>query len=503
MQRKGLAVSEQSTELKQNEAIKKISRTKFAAMARNFVRQKKHLNAFKKQPQTASNLFIPSELQKYAKLVDAINTISNNENGPFIIGPIIHHFTTIENFKNIIKQNAMLGNQSLKEAKIEFSANCISDQILLSNDKRNLDGNVICFCPGGFVDFLAITSSDNCNLREGLIRLSIDARKIALDGKFNMFFKAIDLCLSSGRDGRSKTPPDIIIKLTHKLSVHVNNKDARLNIEFCFGLDHKFEASFDESDLIFYGNLQEINQFSLILPFIALSKCVDKDFKDAVYHELEILPKKSLISILIYLAQNITSYSEFNINGRLPMQGAHLITSIHDANLQESYNLSELSEEKYSNALHQVAYNSAPLSEIFSQCKISEKICYIKKSDSTEERDSLMINGQAVAKRLGYSIYHKSAFRFIMVSDFGELDLTKEATINLGSGYVETRWKENRYLLKKNEKPLQDESGNDIVSAYQTGFLIFKESSKEKASVKEVEEKPKESQYPFKFCNIL
>ena len=294
-------------------------------------RKQEHLKAFNKKPQKCAKLTgISNEL-----INQMIEAMANDPKGPFVIPMIIDHWTTVDNFKSILKENAFLGNQSLTRNNIAFQRNALNPC-----DVRNGDGDVICFASGGFVDYNAVQGLDR-------IRVRIDVSKLK-NVKYNTFFKAVDLCV-----GCFSTE----IQVTKDLKVKINHlHESKLQFDFILEEEKKTYTTSSElvkDELIFYGNILEINRIALLLPFIALEKGMNKVAIKAIYKYLNTLGKPILRKLMIGLSQNATMYSEFNVFSKLSLT-PHLIYDIHFVREKETYSLHNLSEEEYVSTLSNI-----------------------------------------------------------------------------------------------------------------------------------------------------
>ncbi|MBS0290692.1 MAG: hypothetical protein JSS07_11740 [Proteobacteria bacterium] len=285
-------------------------------------------------PQTTSNLRLPTELAKpeNIKIRETILKICGDENGPLVIPPIIDHWTTSSNFKKIIESGAFYGSALLTTKGIAYTKN-----VLHNADIKNLDGNVICFCPGGFVDSKATLGYDK-------MRIRIDLRKLNKTGKYNSFFKITDL---------ECEPYFVKMQVTPSLSISFGH-----DLAFAFGIlfefnEHQLLIPLSKNELVFYGDLAGINRFCLLLPFIALDKA-DKNITSLIYEHLRNLPEDELKKVLICLSQNMTMYSEYNFHAKLPLT-PKLIYDVHHVSSNTTYSLHSLSTEDYDAKLKELA----------------------------------------------------------------------------------------------------------------------------------------------------
>jgi hypothetical protein len=294
-------------------------------------------------PTTIYNTPIPNVLAQpeNIKILRTILSICGDEKGHYIIPTIIDHWTTFDNLKNIIKTGAFSGNAYLTKNQITFEANSYDRDI----DLPNLDHNVICFSPGGFVDPLATKGEER-------IRIRINMNNIDLPGRYNQFFKITDLCF-----------PDyqIIIKLTDLLSFSFTHRlgSNGTRVKFIFNEKQTSTAKFESNEVVYYGDLQSINRFCLLFPFIALEKIKqrnDPSLVQLICNHLVNLDENELRKILICMSQNITMTSEYNFYCKLPLT-SKLIYDIHNPSNDTTYLFNELSENEYAVTLEKIAHS--------------------------------------------------------------------------------------------------------------------------------------------------
>jgi hypothetical protein len=297
-------------------------------------------------PQNFSTLRIPSLLlsKKYERIYHMILEIAGDSKGPHVVSPLLDHWTKLSNFKNISACNALYGHASLKKHGIPFIPNALHDF-----DKKNLDENIICFSPGGFVDPIALMQDGKPHA--DLIRLRVDLTKIKSAGAFNTFFKAVDLGMSHFIVNLNLTKNLKIIIEKNLLST--TNIPERSTYSFTFKLKNysPLEIFLEDNDLIYYGDLAGINRFCLLLPFIALNLYREHELVRSIYDELNRLNATLLKKILITMAQNVTIFSEYNFNGILYLT-PQSIYDIHVVNTHMTYKFSDLSEKDYNKAIH-------------------------------------------------------------------------------------------------------------------------------------------------------
>lgn len=294
-------------------------------------------------PNTIDNVPIPKMLLQphYQKILHTIFNICSDKSGPYVIPIIIDHWTTFNNLKSIIGSGSFLGQAYLSKKQMTFKANSFGGW----GDWVNLDHNVICFSPGGFVDPAALKG-------ENRVRVRINLNNINLPGTYNQFFKVTDFLFYDY---------EIACQLTGELSISFSNiRNAVHVLSFTFNGIQK-HVSLTTSELVYYGNIAGINRFCLLLPFIALEKLLkgdeqsegDIDFVLSILDHLASLEENELRKILISLSQNITMFSEYNFYCKLPLSN-HLIYDIHDASSGVTYSLAELEAFQYDMSLERL-----------------------------------------------------------------------------------------------------------------------------------------------------
>ncbi len=353
----------------------------------------------KGEPQHNTNVKLPYTLlrEENTKIRTVFLKLCGDENGPYVISPVIDHWTTAQNLKKIINSGAFYGNAFLKQHRVVFNENCLA-----ASDLLNLDGNVICFCPGGFVDSKALEGEDR-------IRLRVDLRKAKLKGKFNTFFKITDLCFNCY---------SVNVQLTKELSAYFCGGTGS-----CFSVKLKFKETeikinFSKNELIFYGNLVTINRFCLLMFFIALEKAKKQGFENSVldiYNYLNTKDEKELRKLLICFAQNMTMYAEFNFNCMLSLT-PNLIYDIHSAKENTTYSLHDFPPDVYANILKDIS-NGMSFDNAFRDLNKNPEV--IK---------SIIGNGDITLYGIPLFSDHSVDAREISAELFSE-----------GKGYVETR----------------------------------------------------------------
>lgn len=366
-------------------------------------------------PRTVYNTPIPNILAQPSnkRILKTILSICADKKGPYVIPTVIDHWTTSANFSTVIQSGAFLGNAFLKKKLIEFTPNALGGP-----DLENLDSNVICFCPGGFVDPLAVKNKDG-------IRLRINLKNVNLTGRYNAFFKITDLCFPKY---------SITVKLTDSLSVTLGCDRGHFYGPSTVGLTFNFNGkeiciAFGGKELVYYGGLEGINRFCLLLPFMALENLLhgkgcrnpseqDKELASLICRHLLSLGDDELRKVLICLAQNITMCSESNFYCKLPLS-SKLIYDIHDITNGKTYSLDGCTSEQYDSILKELS-NSTPLDAALSGLP--------QKNESIIEFSE---NGQVIIMN-NINFCTNSFFKF-------ENDIRNLPNNQFRNGYIETR----------------------------------------------------------------
>ncbi len=293
------------------------------------LRRIEHIKTFGQEPQTIETLRVPKCLLENdnASIFTVLNSLRSN---PYSIFPKkVDHWTSIENLKNILTMQSFLANKLLTRYNIPFEKN-----VLDFEDLKNLDGNVICFSPGRFLDTNAVFSFGTNNLRHDRILIRLNSNSFQKVGKYNVFFKIVDLC-GPGFFKNIHISSDFTIELFRRST----------GCQFAVGVKFHFnhfceEVYFDKKECIFYGEIEDINSFCLLLLFNSLEKCKNKTLVDAIYNYFQKLTYEEMASIIIGFSKGITKVSEFNVRGFLKIQ-PNMIHSIHFANKGYTYHFPE------------------------------------------------------------------------------------------------------------------------------------------------------------------
>lgn len=271
------------------------------------------------------------------------------------ISPKVFHWTTIENFKNIIAKNAFFGNAELVENGITFEKNALGD-----SDVNNGDGSVICCCPG-FVDPNALIKKRG-EVRKGLIRLTINLHKVAINGTFNQFCKLFDLLAPRF---------EYKVKITEVFSVFFCKKKRNEPLSCTFFLaDKKLKRYINKEDVIFYGNLTEINLFCLTRLFDLIKNFNQDDAENyqTFINYFQSLSADEFIKLAIIFSQSLTVYAEYNFYKKLPITDG-LIEEIYVAENNKTIFLKDFSSAEKNKIFSEIGYGNAWLEALQSEQK--------------------------------------------------------------------------------------------------------------------------------------
>jgi hypothetical protein len=306
---------------------------KAATTLQRFFRSKKrkelHSFIFKQSSQSTGK--IPKSFNSY-RLQTIIDELAVNHTA---INPIQYHWTTLNNFASILRNNYIFGNEILKNNRICFEPNA-----LVKDDVANGDGKAICFCPY-LVDHDALANIKFFKMKNNIIRLSLNLKQIEIQGKYNQFFKLRDF-----------GSPDFHydVKINDNLSISVQSKIDHFYVNISLNkhsikIDlHKNRQEIGET--ICYGDLLTINRFCLTQLLRIVDKANDPVFTANFHSYLNSLNDDEIKKILVVFAQSLTVYAEYNFNSALKLT-THLISAIHIVNSNKTFHLDHLSSEEY------------------------------------------------------------------------------------------------------------------------------------------------------------
>lgn len=308
----------------------------------SLLRKWEHLIKFGVAPATIKELplLCTTSLRDYSNIKHAL--LAARASDAPIIPKTVDHWTSERNFASIVKKGGFLGHLALKRQRISFDANVFS-----LSDSHNLDSNVICFCPN-MVDPDAIIDIDYHDLKDKLLVLRINTDAMQKSGKYNFFFKIIDLCSQFF----TKT---IHLSKSNTISIYRDSRcilgDA-FYVAFTIG-SLKHEVMFSTRECLFYGNLFEIRQFCLQILFTAIDK-LPADHAKRMYTILERESVEFLEDLIVTFARHVISVSELNVRGHLPLT-PHLIQNVHFTETNKTFTLNQLTKHKYQDDLLRVS----------------------------------------------------------------------------------------------------------------------------------------------------
>lgn len=250
------------------------------------------------------------------------------ENQQVVNGYKLFHYTPLINVPSIVDKNGFYGNASLRESNVLFIEN-----VLAECDKKNLDGNVICFTPAN-VDRKAFMGKNN------RCRITLDINKSNFKSeKFNQFFKLSDFGV--GHHTR------ILINEDLAFEIETGRDDPKkLQVKILFK-GYEENVSFTKNEMIFYGEIHSINRFCLSQLFVVMEKINDHAIKDALFQYLSEISDEELKKIFIIFSQGITLYAEYNFNGFLPLSSVALKEILILGDQKLKFNFSHLNDEEY------------------------------------------------------------------------------------------------------------------------------------------------------------
>lgn len=259
-----------------------------------------------------------------------------------VVSSSISHWTDLENFKSIINTNAFLGNEELKKRNIKFEKNAFG-----INDEKYGDAAIICFCPG-FVDIEALIKLTIKTIRQDLIRLTINLNEAKIYGSFNQFFKLYDLMAPAF---------DYKVQINTNFSVRFVKKNRKDNLTCYFSLDEQsLEIPFAKEEVIFYGNLEEINFFCLTRLFYLLDKAKNMGCTEQVQNFINyfsVLSEEEFVKLIVIFSQSLTIYSEYNFNKELKLT-ENLIEEIYFSENNSIISLKKFSIEEKTDILNKI-----------------------------------------------------------------------------------------------------------------------------------------------------
>lgn len=369
----------------------------------SLLREREHFRAFKSAPQTIHNIPPLTQLHAFPENARILSVLSELRKDPHSFFPrVIDHWTSFENLKSILSENALMGNYALKRARINFEGN-----VLCKDDEDNLDGNVICFSPGNFVDPFVFYDKNFAlpSVRNDRVLIRLNIERFEKKGRFNSFFKITDLYGPYFTKEIAVSPGfniTISRNMNNTCGYNLFGEDYPISVNFDF-LGQKETISFTINESLFYGNISEINYFCLLLLFKALEKCKKQDLVKSIYGYINELDKVAIENLLIQFAKSITPISEYNIRGILEFV-PKIIHEIHLASECKTYCFSEYNDQEYILALEKIV-SLQSRKELSSR---SEKIIP-KRSEFNENSiceiygERLLYNGQKCNPRYMFS----------------------------------------------------------------------------------------------------
>lgn len=301
----------------------------------NYRRAKLHCDVFSALPTT----LVPSSLKLIRNKVQRI--IFDLTQNQAVVSHQIYHWTTLQNFRNILRNKYFLGAEALKFRGIFYEKNALT-----AADVANGDGNVICFCPN-LVDPTALIREGT--LRKDLIRLTINLNKIDSQYRYHQFFKIVDM-LTIDFTYRVKLTEELTVIFEKKRNCFKPPVVLRVTLQF---KETETNIFLHNHEIIFYGNIFSINRFCLSQLFKMVDSIPDLHFKEEIYSYIDKLNVKECTELLVNFSKSLTIFSEYNFNRSLKLTD-HLISEIYFQNNFTVLSLQHLSPKIYCETLLKV-----------------------------------------------------------------------------------------------------------------------------------------------------
>jgi hypothetical protein len=340
-------------------------------------REELHASRFYRAPVTGwskLNMFAPYHYSDLHRRLEEI--ISNDivRNLKIVNGKQLYHYTSLSNLPSIIQDQAMYGNAYLKSNGTHFIPNVFCCADLLTGDS-----NVICFCPGQ-VDTKAFIYDRG--LKTNVCRLSIDIIKRNkppyTKGTYNRFFKLSDLQYAWSASFNINT-----------FKVYIENlAGGGMNIFLSFNDKKKHEVQLTKNEMVYYGNIFQINRFCSVQLFNIINKVNNARFKTNFYNHLSALNDDELRKLLIVFSQNLTLFAEANFNTFLSLDEIKINEILVLGDHKIKLDFSELDDKNYKKALELIATSEesmdasdlSGLKELYGKSIDEDKTICVKKS---------------------------------------------------------------------------------------------------------------------------
>lgn len=349
----------------------------------SLLRRIEHFRTFGQAPQTSFNISLPAQLRAVPENRKILGVLGELFKNPHSFFPtVIDHWTSLENLKSILSENALMGNYALKKAKIDFESN-----VLCEGDEANLDGNVICFAPGKFIDPYVFYDKNSPlpTVRKDRVLFRMNVDQFFKKGKFNSFFKITDLYGPYFTKELVISPSFTITvsrNMNNTFGYNLSGKVFPISVSFNFK-GQRETVSFSVNESLFYGDLSEINCWCLLLLFRALDKCKTPSLVYSIYEYINDLDRATIESLIIEFAKSMTPISEYNIRGILEFT-PRIISEIHFDSEGKTYDFNDYSDEGYSLALKKIVQPSLRAELSSRQEKIIPERCDFDKDSTCE-----------------------------------------------------------------------------------------------------------------------
>lgn len=319
----------------------------------SLLRRIEHIRTFGQSPQTSFNISLPTQLRAVPENRKILSVLGELFKNPHSFFPtVVDHWTSLENVKSILSENALMGNYALKKAKIDFESN-----VLCEGDKDNLDGNVICFAPGRFIDPYVFYDKNSPlpTVRKDRVLFRLNVHRFSKKGKLNSFFKITDLYGPYFTKELVVSPGFTITvsrNMNNTFGYNPSGKVFPISVSFNFK-GQRETVSFSVNESLFYGDISEINCWCLLLLFKALDKCKTPSLVKSIYEYISDLDRAMIEYLIIEFAKSLTPISEYNIRGILEFTPG-IINEIHFDSEGKTYDFNEYTDQEYSLALKKI-----------------------------------------------------------------------------------------------------------------------------------------------------
>jgi hypothetical protein len=295
---------------------------------------------------TPQRTLLPTKrmVEEVPEVLDTIHQLATDK---AIISPVVSHITTEKNLSSICSAEALFGAEALDRRKITYTKNALGP-----GDIENGDGDIIC-CAHNLVDYLSLgyggtgLSEGKIEPKEGLIHVKVDLSTVdPQKGIYNQFFKIKDF----------RCPAFYYqMKVVSWLSLGFFNSSHDNSYCIDFKVDDIEESVIvSNEEMVFYGDLYQINRFCLLSIFKFIEKSKNKSLVDAFYKNFKSSSLDERTKILKLYGQHLTVFSECNFNQRLTCVPG-LFREIYAVTQGICYSLEDLMPEEYEERIAKIA----------------------------------------------------------------------------------------------------------------------------------------------------